>query len=180
MHDRGRGRRQERRRAAQDGVAELCSDILASGRFEKAQSVPHHDKHYDIAQHSIEVAEAAYAIAQWLNRHGADIDAKQATRAALLHDIGMTEDAVFGSPSRVKAYTHPEEGARIARAEFGADDEQADAILRHMWPIGHVPPRHASGWVVLVADKWASLAEVAKEAERRTSALCDCVRRRRR
>lgn len=147
-------------------VSETGEDIITSNRFAKARTVPHHGRYLNTADHSIEVAEWALRISEWLDRHGMEVDGEETVKAALLHDIGMTEDAVFLSPSRVKARTHPKEGARIAREEFSADDVQIDAILRHMWPIGFVPPRHVTGWVVVAADKCASMNDVRRGAVR--------------
>jgi uncharacterized protein len=135
-------------------------DIVSSERFTKARKVPHHSKGGNIARHSMETAGYALLLARWLDRHGVTVSERDAVRASLLHDIGMTEDEVFLSPSRVKAYTHPREGSRIAREEFGVSDLQADAILRHMWPIGHVPPHSIEGWVVVAADKCCSIHEI--------------------
>lgn len=145
-------------------VERMGGDILQSERFAKAGDVPHHNEHGDIATHSKETAGYALGIARWLRRHGVSVSEQDVVRASLLHDIGMTEDAVFLSPKYRKAYSHPREGARIAREEFGASEVQADAIRRHMWPIGlAMPPRSAVGWVVLAADKYCSAQEVRRE-----------------
>ena len=144
-------------------VLELGGDIIASERFAKARSVPHHSKEGNIADHSIETAGYALQLARWVNRHGGSVSERDAVRTSLLHDIGMTEDDVFLSPSSVKAKTHPVEGARIAQEEFGVTEAQADAILYHMWPFcSFVPPHSALGFVVTMADKCCSLNEVRR------------------
>lgn len=147
-------------------VARMGNDILSSDRFAKARGVPHHNAHGNIALHCMETAAYALGMARWLNSRGANIDERDVVRASLLHDIGMTEDEVFESPSKIKAKTHPLEGARIAKEEFGANEVQLDAILHHMWPIGLVGPRDATGWVVMLADKYCSMHEVRREAAR--------------
>lgn len=147
-------------------VAYHGSDILESERFAKAYRVPHHNEHGNIGLHSLETAGYAATFARWLCQHGLAIDEHDVVRASLLHDIGMTVDEVFESPSRKKAFSHPREGARIARDEFGANDIQLDAIRRHMWPIGLTPPHSSTGWIVLAADKYCSMREVQREAAR--------------
>ena len=107
----------------------------------------------------------ALRISRWLERRGLSLDERDIVRASLLHDIGMTEDDVFLSPSRKKAFSHPREGARIAREEFGANDTQADAVRHHMWPIGLVPPHSMTGWVVVAADKCCSMQETLRFAK---------------
>ncbi|MDO4404010.1 MAG: HD domain-containing protein [Atopobiaceae bacterium] len=148
-------------------VAQVGEDIIHSDRFDKAKRVPHHSKSGNIACHSLETATYALGITRWLSSHGVHIDENDVVRASLLHDIGMTEDDVFLSPSRKKAYSHPKEGSRIAAEEFGANSVQLDAIKRHMWPIGIVTPRHATGWVVVAADKLCSMKEVRREAAKK-------------
>lgn len=142
-----------------DDIMELGGDIVRSQRFEKAWNVPHHYEGRSIADHSLETAEYALRIARLLNEHGTPVNVEDAVRASLMHDIGMTVDEVFLSPSYRKAYSHPREGARIAWEEFGANSVQVDAILHHMWPIGFIPPHSLEGWVVVAADKCCSMHE---------------------
>lgn len=139
-------------------IRAIGAKILASKRFGKARTVPHHFD-YDVAAHSLDATECALTICRWLNCHGANVCEKDVVEAALLHDIGMTEDEVFQSPPSEKAYTHPVESARIAREEYGANNVELDAILYHMWPIGHTPPHHLVGWILVAADKWSSIRE---------------------
>lgn len=141
-------------------------DIVSSARFAKAREVPHHSKGGNIARHSMETAGYALLLARWLDRHGVTVSERDAVRASLLHDIGMTEDDVFLSPSYKKARSHPKEGARIAREEYGASEAEAQAILSHMWPVWRaVPPRSMVGWVVSVADKCCSVHETKRTTE---------------
>ena len=140
-------------------VQELGAEIIDSERFRAAGAIPHHLAG-NVAQHSLNVARESCRIAEWLNRHGAKVDVKDAVRGSLLHDIGMTEKEVFRSPSWKKAYSHTERGAALAREEYLANDVQEDAVRRHMWPICIVPPKHAAGWIVLAADKICSIREL--------------------
>lgn len=145
-------------------VMELGGDIIYSERFAAAQKVPHHNKKRgNIAAHCLETACYALLLSRWLEQRGQSVSTVDAVRAGLLHDLGMTEQDVFLSPSRVKAYTHPREGARIAREEFGANEVQVDAILHHMWPFCCLTPPHSTeGWIVTVADKCCSLNELRR------------------
>ena len=140
-------------------VLAMGEDIVSSERFAKARLVIHHNKDHNIAAHSVSCAVCALQIARWLEGHGVEVDERDVVRAALLHDIGMTEDEVSLSPPPVKSRTHPREGERIAREEFGANDVQLDAIRHHMWPLCLVPPKSVEGWVVVAADKHCSTQE---------------------
>jgi len=146
-------------------VEELGGDIISSGRFAKARLVPHHSKSGNIALHSLETAGYALLLVRWLGQHGVDVSEEDAVRASLLHDIGMTEDDVFESPSYKKASSHPREGARIARGEYGASEVQVEAVAHHMFPVTPMPPRSKVGWVVTAADKCCSIHELGRSTK---------------
>lgn len=140
-------------------------DILNSERFQRAGSVSHHNT--SVAEHSLKTADVAWQISSWLNKHGFHVNRRDAVRASLLHDIGMTDEAIHESVSWKKAYSHPKRSAKIARSEFDVKDEQVNAISRHMWPVCVVPPKHMIGWVVMAADKCASMQEYLGPVYRR-------------
>ena len=140
-------------------VQQLGADVIRSARFRSAWEIPHH-RTGNVALHSLNVAKESCRLAFWLNRHGADINVKDAVCSSLLHDIGMTEKHVFHSRSWKKAYTHPIRGAEVAKNEYRTNSVQENAIRRHMWPICIVPPKHKEGWVVLAADKICSVKEL--------------------
>lgn len=152
-------KKQDREDKLLQSVQELGAEIIDSERFRAAEAIPHHLAG-NVAQHSLNVARESCRIAEWLNRHGAKVDVKDAVRGSLLHDIGMTEKEVFRSPSWKKAYSHPDRGAKLAREEYRANDVQEDAVRRHMWPICLIPPKHAAGWIVSAADKICSIKEI--------------------
>ena len=151
--------KQEREEELLQSVQELGAEIIDSERFRAAGAIPHHLAG-NVAQHSLNVAKESCRIAEWLNRHGAQVDVKDAVCGSLLHDIGMTEREVFRSPSWKKAYSHPERGASVAREEYRVNAVQEDAVRRHMWPICVVPPKHTVGWIVSAADKICSIREL--------------------
>lgn len=163
---RRRSRAEYKQAELERDVMRIGEDIVNSERFKKALQVRHHVK-FNIAVHSLETAAFALRIARWLNRRGFSVDEENVVRASLLHDIGMTENPVFLSPSYKKAFSHPKEGRRIAESEFNANKEQLDAIRRHMWPIGIVPPKHMTGWIVLAADKLSSMREAKRVARQK-------------
>lgn len=164
--------------ALYNDIIDLGGDIIVSERFARAGDVPHHSKSGNIALHSLETAGYALRLARWLGAHGVAVSEWDVVRASLLHDIGMTEEDVFRSPSHVKARSHPQEGARIAREEFGANEVQEEAILRHMWPVFWVvPPRTPEGWVVSAADKCCSMRETRDTVERVGRRLLRVLRR---
>lgn len=150
-------------------ILRIGGDIIRSERFRKAWETTHHVE-YNVAAHSLETAGYALLIARWLSRRGVKVNEEDVVRAALLHDIGMTESPVRKSPSYRKAYAHPKEGCRIAKDEFGANRLQLEAIRRHMWPICGVPPLHLTGWIVMMADKASASREAKDIAKRKAKA----------
>ena len=141
-------------------VKKIGADILASDRFRQAGKVRHHVR-YTVADHSVRVAERAYRMAKWLNRHGFSVSYEDVIRGGLLHDIGMTDAEVHDSAAYRKAFSHPRRSRSIAAEEFRANPVQMDAIGRHMWPICVIPPKHMAGWLILAADKVRSVQEAA-------------------
>ena len=143
-----------------DRIRELGGDILDSERFKIAETVPHHGT-TSVARHSMDVAR--YALTQCLmeKAQGREVNEEDVVRAALLHDIGMTDRGIFRSNPAKKAYSHPLRSAEIAKREFNANRVQIDAILRHMWPIAVTPPKYEEGWILISADKFCSVKEVS-------------------
>ena len=148
--------------ALRSEVFKYGEDIIHSESFEKAKHVPHHI-HYTVAIHSVEAAVYALLITRWLKKHhtALKVDEREVVRAALLHDIGMTLDEIHDSPSYRKAFSHPKEGHRIARDVYHLNKIQLEAIRRHMWPIGIIPPRHLMGWIIVMADNMSSFNEAS-------------------
>ena len=140
-------------------INKIGEDIISSDRFQDARQITHHGTE-NVAEHSLRVAEQACEIALLLKKHGVDVDLTDVIRGSLLHDIGMTDRDVNEAPAPSKAYKHPEHGARIASAEFHANEVQEQAVKRHMWPINVIPPTHTAGWVIIAADKIVSMKEV--------------------
>lgn len=100
-------------------------------------SVPKHD-------HMLRVARYSYYLAPVMGA-----DRRTAARAAILHDL----DSRLGTLT-----THGAIAARVA-AEMGEPDAVSQAIVSHMYPFGPRPTSR-EGWVLVVADKIASLTDL--------------------
>ncbi|MFV9505956.1 MAG: HD domain-containing protein [Oscillochloridaceae bacterium umkhey_bin13] len=90
------------------------------------------------------VARYSYVLAPLLGA-----DRVTATRAAILHDL----DSRLGTLAN-----HGAIAARVA-TELGEPEAVSQAIVSHMFPIGPRPTTR-EGWVLVVADKIASLTDL--------------------
>lgn len=106
----------------------------------------HHHMHHSIPKHDHLLRSARYSY------HLAPLfgaDRRISTRAAILHDI----DSRLGTLT-----THGAIAARYA-AELGEPEAVSQAIISHMYPFGPAPTTR-EGWVLVVADKMASLSDM--------------------
>lgn len=120
----------------------MISDLLEHPKVvETREHLHHYGPKYE---HLIRSVRFSYHLAPMFNANR-DI----CVRAALLHDI----DSRLGTLT-----THGEIAARYA-AEIGESEQVCRAIVSHMYPFGPAPTTR-EGWVLVVADKLASLTDV--------------------
>lgn len=99
-------------------------------------SIPKHD-------HLMRSARYSYQIAPLLNA-----DQRICVRAAILHDLDSRKGTLT---------THGAIAARLA-ADLGEPEAVSQAIISHMYPFGPKPTTR-EGWVLVVADKMASVSD---------------------
>lgn len=90
-------------------------------------------------------------------------DYRSAARAGLLHDLFLYDWHTHARETgkHFHGFTHPRVAMNNAVRHFELSEMEKNLILRHMWPLTPVPPKHREGYVVLYADKFCGLAEVA-------------------
>lgn len=106
-------------------------------RHHMHHSIPKHD-------HLLRSARYSYRLAPMLGA-----DQRICVRAAILHDL----DSRLGTLT-----THGAIAARLA-ADLGESEAVCAAIVSHMYPLGPAPTTR-EGWVLVVADKLASLSDL--------------------
>jgi glycyl-tRNA synthetase beta chain/uncharacterized protein len=122
----------------------LIHDLLFHPKVEETRThMHHHGPKYD---HLLRVARYSYWLAPLFRANRQTV-----TRAAILHDI----DSRLGTLA-----THGAIAAAFA-ADLGEPAPVAYAITSHMYPIGPIPTTR-EGWVLVWADKMASLADLAQ------------------
>lgn len=102
-------------------------------------SIPKHD-------HLLRSVKYSYRIARLLRA-----DQRICVRAAMVHDI----DSRMGTLT-----THGAVAARWAAAQ-GESDAVCQAIVSHMYPFGPAPTTR-EGWVLVLADKVASVGDLSQ------------------
>ncbi len=122
----------------------IIEDLLAHTKVEETRDHIHH--HIPKHEHLLRSARLAYRLAPLLRA-----DQRVCTRAAILHDI----DSRLGTSA-----THGAIAARFA-AEIGEPPAVASAIVSHMYPIGPTPTTR-EGWVLVLADKLASVGDLSQ------------------
>lgn len=120
----------------------IIADLLEHPKVMETRYHIHHavSKH----DHLLRSAHYSYRLAPILGA-----DPHICTRAAILHDL----DSRLGTLT-----THGAIAARLA-ADLGEPDPVCDAIISHMYPFGPAPTTR-EGWVLVVADKIASLSDL--------------------
>jgi glycyl-tRNA synthetase beta chain/uncharacterized protein len=121
----------------------LIEDLLAHPKVVETRDHMHH--HIPKHDHLLRSARYAYRLAPLFGA-----DRHICTRAAILHDID----------SRLGTLANHGEIAAFFASELGEPEPVAQAIISHMYPLGGPVPTTREGWVLAVADKMASLADV--------------------
>ncbi|MCX7791679.1 MAG: HDIG domain-containing protein [Chloroflexaceae bacterium] len=121
----------------------IIADLLAHPRVSETRQHIHHS--VPKLDHLLRVARYSYMLAPWMGA-----DRRTAVRAAVLHDL----DSRLGTLT-----THGAIAARVA-AEMGEPEAVSEAIVSHMYPFGPRPTTR-EGWVLVVADKMASLSDLS-------------------
>ena len=149
---------------------QITRDILTHPRFQQLREFKHHGEGNSVYDHSLAVAESAYAIA--LRMRLSEDETASIVRAALLHDFfgyDWRSDRFHAFQSRrtglkrlgrMHAFIHGDIAAARARATFGLNDRECEAIARHMFPLAAMP-RTRIAWIVTLSDKIVASREMA-------------------
>lgn len=137
---------------------ECVGDILCSEIFKKLDKFVQHGATSTMV-HSIDVSYTTYLVCKAYN-----LNYKSAARAALLHDFYLYD---WHRPARetgafLHGFTHPYRAAKNAKKYFNISEAEASMIKTHMFPLTPIPPMSLEGWVLTMADKSASINEIAK------------------
>ena len=139
----------------------IINPILQNEEFLKLKKIAHHGiTRFD---HSMRVAYYTYIVTKRMN-----LNYKEATIAALLHDFFIDEVKEMKSLSRLRK--HPSYALENAKKYYELSDMQEDIIIRHMFPITLTPPRYLESWIVDIIDDIAAFYEKGLSTKKELSA----------
>ena len=144
---------------------ECVKDILDSEIFKKLDTFVQHGSTSTMA-HSIDVSYRTYSVCKEYK-----LDYRSAARAALLHDFYLYD---WHKPAKetgafLHGFTHPFKAAKNAKKYFNINKKEASMIKTHMFPLTPIPPLSREGWIIMVADKAASISEIVRNLRINTS-----------
>ena len=130
-------------------------DILSAPRMQKERAHIQHGR-VSVYGHSILVAGICLWLAAGLRLR---VDERALVRGALLHDYFLYDWHIPGEDHRLHGFRHPRRAMENAVRDFDVAPLEQDMILRHMFPLTPIPPRHREGWLLVAADKISTVYE---------------------
>lgn len=132
----------------------------------------HHGGDNTIYKHCISVGYRAYKMCKALSMSKERTES--VVKAALLHDIfgyswTNNKDDIkniwrkYKGINRIKmlhAFHHGIAAVENISKYECLNDNQKDAIIKHMFPLYPIPPRHIEGWILVIADKLVAIQEI--------------------
>ena len=140
-------------------LEKYVEDILNHDEYKMLADYTHH-KPFTTLDHSLRVAQIAY---NWSVRLECKIklDTVAVTRGALLHDFYFYDwHNCRPKGKRWNGFEHPRIACQNADRCFSLTEKEKDIILSHMWPLTIRMPRSREAFLVMAADKVASLQEL--------------------
>lgn len=135
-------------------IAEV-RDILENKAFLSMKEYVQHGTTSCLA-HCIAVSYLSYKACE---KYG--LNSRAAARAGLLHDMFLydwhSHKAEKGEG--LHGFSHPQRALQNAEREFELTNLEREIIVKHMWPLTLMPPKHKEAYVVLCYDKVCSLRE---------------------
>lgn len=144
-------------------IQEFHENIADLLEIEEVQQLKKYEQHMNTSrfQHSINVAYYTFLICRKFNWK-----TKEATRAALLHDLFLydwRENKDLGWHPSV----HPKQALLNSLRICDVTPLMEDCIVKHMWPMTLKAPRYKEGWVVSGMDKYCAILECVHQSTRR-------------
>ena len=121
----------------------------------------------DCYEHCLAVAFYNFYICKKLN-----LDARSAARGGMLHDLFLYDwrGHAKRTGDHFHAMTHPRAAYNMAKQYFDLNPVEKEVILKHMWPVTVIPPRHWETYIICFTDKYCGSMEIARYYSRNSRA----------
>lgn len=149
----------------------LIQDIKERDFFQETKTFHHHGGNNNIYLHCLRTAYLVYVMCLFLKL--SPPIRRSAVIAALLHDIfgydwieksetteAWKKEKGLRKITKMHAFNHGAEAIDNVEQYIELNDHQKDAILKHMFPLYPVPPKHIEGWLLTLADKIVATQEL--------------------
>lgn len=165
-------RKLKKNRQALKEFIQLERPIAHNDFYREAKRFGHHGGTNTVYKHCISVGFCAYKICRLIRLD--EYTTKSVVEASLLHDMfghpfygngnNITQCFLnhrgFDKIRRMHAFYHGTEAVDNVSKYINLNDNQKDAIIKHMFPLYPIPPRHLEGWILTLADKLVATQEV--------------------
>jgi Predicted HD superfamily hydrolase len=132
-----------------------AAPIIHKGGLKKTDSIPQHGA---TTRYSHCVSVAYYSL-RAANKFKIPCDAKSLVRGALLHDYYFYDWHEKNISHLKNGYIHPKVALHNAMRDYDLNPLEQNIIVRHMFPVTPLPPKHREGFIVCITDKLCGLAE---------------------
>lgn len=144
----------------------LVGDIDRQGFCQEADGWKHHGG-TTVYRHCVRTAWCAYRLGTWFHVKAL----RNVVRAAMVHDMFGADWVAMRAPRGVSgprfALGHGRAAMENMQGKVVLDANQKEAIVKHMFPLYPIPPRHVEGWLLTLADKATAIEECALYVVRR-------------
>lgn len=148
-------RRTQRKRLLDARLQGLLFELMAGSRLgESSQYVQHGTT--SCLLHSLAVA---YYSALAFRMLRISFFERDLLRGALLHDYFLYDWHTPDDTRPLHAFAHPRIALYNAQRDLTLTPLEKEIVLRHMFPVTLVPPRHREAWMVSLVDKLCSTYE---------------------
>lgn len=139
---------------------ECIKDLISK---DEVQKLDNFSQHFFASRldHSLDVAKITYKTCARLKLN--DVRIKEATVAALLHDLFLYDWRDVGHSSKEHTFAHPKNACLKAKEITNLSKKQENIILSHMFPLCTEIPKSLEAWIVQYADKVSALHEYIKQ-----------------
>lgn len=153
-------KKENRKIAAEKRRKEILKEgqkVFDTDAFNKGFTQVHH-KSTTVSNHTLEVADTALMISEFLIEKGIYVNRDEVIISALCHDLGIIDRDKKWNNSFSCWIRHPKDSVKIAEELYPLmSDHMKRVISRHMWPATPLFPTSREGWILDLADTICSM-----------------------